>query len=61
MRGRWPVSRSSAFSGIINVLTMACMAEAITRSGTVRYGDAFVGRLVADYLGSAGSSSSRWR
>jgi hypothetical protein len=41
--------------GIINVLTMACMAEAITRSGSVRYGDAFVGRLVADYLGGAGS------
>ncbi|MBA2343944.1 MAG: hypothetical protein H0V83_02510 [Rubrobacter sp.] len=41
--------------GIINVLTMACTAEAITRSGTVRYGDAFVGRLVADYLGAAGS------
>jgi hypothetical protein len=41
--------------GIINVLTMACMAEAITRSGAVRFGDAFVGRLVADYLGGAGS------
>ncbi|MGH3146353.1 MAG: hypothetical protein ACRDTR_11195, partial [Rubrobacter sp.] len=41
--------------GMINMLTMACMAEAITRSGSIRYGDAFVGRLVADYLGSAGS------
>ncbi len=42
--------------GLINVLTMACMAEALTRSGTVRYGDGFVGRLVADYLGSVGST-----
>ena len=41
--------------GIINMLTMACMAEAITRSGNIRYGNAFVGRLVTDYLGSAGS------
>ena len=32
------------------------MAEALTRSGTVRYGDGFVGRLVADYLGSVGST-----
>lgn len=41
--------------GTSNMLTMACMAEAITRNGTIRYGVAFVGRVVADYLGSVGS------
>lgn len=42
--------------GLINVLTMACMAEACVRSGAMRYGKAFVGRLVTDFLGHAGSS-----
>ena len=42
--------------GSLNVLTMACMAEACARSGTTLYGEAFVGRLVTDYLGNAGSS-----
>lgn len=42
--------------GFINVLTMACMAEACARSGAIRYGKAFVGRLATDFLGSAGSS-----
>lgn len=31
------------------------MAEAVTRNGNVRYGTAFLGRVVADYLGSTGS------
>jgi hypothetical protein len=41
--------------GLINVITMACMAEACSRSGDFRYGKAFIGRLVTDYLGSEAS------
>lgn len=37
--------------GLVNVVTIACMAEAVARSGTIRYGSAFLGRLVTDYLG----------
>lgn len=42
--------------GLINVLTIAAMSEAFVRTGSVRYGQAFFGRLVAEYLGPAGSS-----
>ncbi len=42
--------------GLINVLTMACMAEACARSGDFRYGRAFVGRLVVNYLGTEAST-----
>ncbi|MFQ5794628.1 MAG: helix-turn-helix domain-containing protein [Candidatus Bipolaricaulia bacterium] len=41
--------------GVVNVLTIASLAEAVSRSGTIRYGSGFIGRLVSDYLGSAGS------
>jgi amino acid permease len=41
--------------GLVNVLTVTFMAEAIARSGTIRYGSAFFGRLVADYLGRGGA------
>jgi len=41
--------------GLVNILTIAFMAEAITRSGTIRYGSAFIGRAVADYLGRPGA------
>lgn len=41
--------------GIINVLTMACMAEAVGRSGDFRYGNAFIKQLVSNYLGNTGS------
>jgi amino acid permease len=41
--------------GVVNVLTVVFMAEAIARSGTIRYGSAFFGRVVADYLGRGGS------
>ena len=41
--------------GGVNVLTVACMAEAVTRSGTIRHGKTFVGRMVNDYLGQTGS------
>ncbi|MGH7366593.1 MAG: hypothetical protein ACREK9_09305 [Candidatus Rokuibacteriota bacterium] len=42
--------------GFVNVLTMACMAEACARSGDFRYGRAFVGRLVVNYLGTEASA-----
>jgi amino acid permease len=41
--------------GLVNVLTVAFLAEAISRSGTIRYGNAFFGRVVADYLGRGGA------
>jgi amino acid permease len=41
--------------GLVNVLTVAFMAEAIARSGTIRYGSAFFGRVVGDYLGRGGA------
>ena len=43
------------FFGLINVLTMACMAEAFARNGSIQYGGAFTGRVVSDYVGAAGS------
>jgi hypothetical protein len=43
------------FTGLVSVVTVACMAEAAARSGTVRYGNAYTGRLAADFLGPAGS------
>jgi len=48
------------FFGFFNVLTMACMAEAFGRNGSIRYGSAFTGRLVSDYVGSAGSLLLTW-
>ncbi len=44
-----------ALLGLINMLTIACMAESVARSGSIRYGNAFIGQLTANYLGSAGS------
>jgi amino acid permease len=41
--------------GGINVLTIAGMAEAVVRNGSIRNGSAFMGRLVSDYLGRSGS------
>src|SRR5262249_41808217 len=41
--------------GIINLLTIVCMAEAAARSGAARYRNAYLGRLVEDFLGSWGS------
>jgi hypothetical protein len=41
--------------GVVNQLTIAAVAESVARSGAVRYGNAFFGRLVADYLGGAAS------
>ncbi|HEV8689565.1 MAG TPA: hypothetical protein VGQ91_04650, partial [Ideonella sp.] len=41
--------------GLINMLTIAAMSESIVRNGNMRYGHAYLGRLVSDYLGGAGS------
>src|SRR5205814_518710 len=41
--------------GVINVLTIAAMAEAVTRNGSIRYQGSYLGRLVQDYLGRVGS------
>lgn len=37
--------------GLVNMLTIAWTAEAFTRTGSLRYGKSFVGRIVSDYLG----------
>lgn len=42
--------------GLVNVVTIALMAESLSRSGAIRYGTGFVGRVVLDYLGRAGSA-----
>jgi hypothetical protein len=43
--------------GLMNALTMACMAEAFSRHADVRYGNGLLGRVVSDYLGPTGASS----
>jgi amino acid permease len=42
--------------GLINILTIAAMAEAVTRNGSMRYQGSYLGRLVQDYLGRTGST-----
>jgi amino acid permease len=44
-----------AVLGVINVLTIAFLSEAVARSGAIRYGSGFIGKVVDDYLGRAGS------
>ncbi|MFW6091336.1 MAG: aromatic amino acid transport family protein [Actinomycetota bacterium] len=39
--------------GLVNVLTVAAIAESFTRAGTVRWGGAYLGRVVRHYLGRA--------
>lgn len=41
--------------GLINVVTVAALVESITRTGRMRYGEAYLGRLVSEYLGRSGS------
>jgi amino acid permease len=41
--------------GLVNVLTIAFMAEATARHGAAHFGGAFVGRIVGHYLGSSAS------
>ena len=42
--------------GLINMVTVAAMVEVVTRSGSIRYGNAFIGTVVADYLGGTASA-----
>jgi hypothetical protein len=42
--------------GVINVITIAAMAETVSRTGKIRFGNAFIGRIIADYLGEASST-----
>jgi amino acid permease len=41
--------------GLVNVLTIAAISESVARNGNVRYGRAYFGRLVTDYLGRPGA------
>ena len=41
--------------GLVNVLTVAALVEAITRDGTMRYGTSYFGRFVGEFLGPPGS------
>lgn len=41
--------------GLLNAFTAAALAESVARSGATRFGLGFVGQLVSEYLGSAGS------
>jgi amino acid permease len=41
--------------GLVNILTIMGIVEAITRNGNMRYGTAYFGKLVGDYLGKPGS------
>lgn len=41
--------------GLVNVLTIAAIAEASARNGSIRYGEAYIGHVVQDYLGAYGS------
>ena len=40
---------------LINMLTAAGLAESVARSGTMRFGLGYLGQLVSEYLGGAGS------
>jgi amino acid permease len=42
--------------GVVNLLTMAAMAESVIRDGSMRYGLSYFGRLVTDLLGRVPSS-----
>ncbi len=41
--------------GLVNLLTVVFMAEASARSGAIRYGHSYIGRMVRDYLGHTGA------
>lgn len=56
MIGPIPGAILLAVIGSINVLTIAAIAETVARTGNVRYGNSFFGRIVEQYLGSIGSS-----
>lgn len=37
--------------GLVNLLTVGYLAEASARNGSIKYGSAFIGQLLSDYLG----------
>ncbi len=41
--------------GLVNVLTVVALVEAITRDGTMRFGTSYFGRFVGEFLGPPGS------
>ena len=41
--------------GAVNIITVAAIVEAISRTGSMRYGTAYFDRLVADHLGPVGA------
>jgi amino acid permease len=43
------------FFGLLSALTAADLAEGVARSGTTRFGLGYLGQLVSEYLGNAGS------
>jgi hypothetical protein len=57
MAGIGPIAGAAVLLGfgVLNVLTIAALAEAVARNGAIRYGNAFLGRVAADYLGPTGS------
>jgi amino acid permease len=42
--------------GLVNILTIAALSESVVRNGNLRYGSAYFGRLITDFLGGAGYS-----
>ena len=54
--GFGPVGATSCWSSSASStsLTVAALVESITRDGQMRYGNAFLGRLIGDYLGRPG-------
>jgi hypothetical protein len=42
--------------GLLNILTIAALSESVVRNGDLRYGSAYFGRLITDFLGNAGYS-----
>jgi hypothetical protein len=53
--GPMPAVAILVLLGLVNVLTVAFMADALTRSAAIRYGDAYIGRVVAELLGRSGA------
>jgi hypothetical protein len=53
--GPLPGVALTVLTAAISVITVASVAEAAARSGVVRYGTAYIGKLAAEYLGPAGS------
>jgi hypothetical protein len=53
--GPMPAVAILVLLGLLNVLTVAFMADALTRSGTIRYGNAYIGRVVTELLGRPGA------